>query len=249
MSARVLAVTGTNTDVGKTIAAAALIAREQSSEQRVVYVKPAQTGLREGEPGGDADVVARLTRVPTHEFVRLPHPLAPAAAARVVGVRLPGVAEHAERVVELARGDVDVVVLEGAGGLLVQVDSDGGTLADLVRHVQAAGVDVEVVVVADPALGTLNLCALTQEALDSRGLACAGYVFGAWPTTPSLVEEQNALDVPAVTGRRLLGRVPAGAGRLDPATFAAAAPTWFADPGLSELGHPTCGDTREADHE
>ncbi|WP_312719204.1 dethiobiotin synthase [Mobilicoccus sp.] len=231
MTARVLLIAGTNTDIGKTVAAAAIVAVARAEGARVVYVKPAQTGLRPDEPGSDADEIRRLAgEVETHEFVRLPDPLAPAAAARVAGVDVPTVAEHAAAVVEIARrDDVDLLVVEGAGGLLVYLDAAGGTQADLGRAILDAGIRAAFVVVADPALGTLNLCALTQEALDSRGLPCEGYVLGTWPPGDEvpLVLEQNVRDLPEVTGRPLLGRLPAGAGRLETTDFVARAPAWF----------------------
>lgn len=234
MTARVLCIAGTNTDIGKTVAAAAIVVAARAAGRRVVYVKPAQTGLRPDEHGSDADEIRRLAgEVETHEFVRLPDPLAPAAAARVAGVAIPTVAEHAAHLARLARrGDVDLVVAEGAGGLLVHLDTEGGTQADLARALLDDGIDCGFVVVADPVLGTLNLCALTQEALDHRGLPCDGYVFGTWPAGEQvpLVLEQNVLDLPRITGRPLLGRIPAGAGRLGAATFAAAAPTWLTLP-------------------
>ncbi|WP_168582523.1 ATP-dependent dethiobiotin synthetase BioD [Gephyromycinifex aptenodytis] len=241
VEAQIVLVAGTNTDIGKTVAAAALVA---IARQRLAlaYVKPAQTGLQPDQTGSDADEVRRLVGpVETHEFLRLPDPLAPAAAARVAGVSIPDVAEHARDVAQLARrGDLDLLIVEGAGGLLVRLDESGGTQADLAAALIEQGLKVTFVVVADPVLGTLNLCALTQEALDARGLPCAGYVFGSWPQDPPLVCEQNVIDLPQVTGKPLLGRIPAGAGQLRREEFVAAAPSWLTDPfhSRSEPGSP-----------
>lgn len=264
MTARVLCIAGTNTDIGKTIASAAIVASARAAGARVVYVKPAQTGLQPGEDGSDTDEVKRLVgavagqvdtgeravdagaaELETHEFVRLPDPLAPAAAARVAGASIPTVADHAGQVAALARrGDIDLLVVEGAGGLLVQLDTEGGTQADLMRALIDDGLEASVVVVADPALGTLNLCALTQEALDARGLPCDGYVFGTWPVDGEdapLVLTQNVLDLPAVTGRPLLGRIPRGAGRLEPEEFVRRAGDWVTLPGLMPPRGPRAG--------
>ncbi|WP_040159185.1 dethiobiotin synthase [Mobilicoccus massiliensis] len=226
---RVLCVAGTNTDIGKTVAAAAVVASARAAGLRVAYVKPAQTGLSPEETGSDADEIRRLTgEVDVYEFVRLPDPLAPATAARVAGTQVPAVAEHARRIVDLAsRDDLDLLVVEGAGGLLVRLDADGGTQADLARELVGHGLNVSFVVVADPALGTLNLCALTQEALDARDLRCEGYVFGSWPAGDiPLALTHNLVDLPHVTGRPLLGRIPAGAGRLAQREFVEQAPGW-----------------------
>jgi dethiobiotin synthetase len=114
------------------------------------------------------------------------------------------------------------VLIEGAGGLLVRLGADGSTLADVARLL-----DAPVLVVARAGLGTLNHTALTVEALDARGIACPGIVIGAWPADPGLAERRNLEDLPRYAGRPLLGRVPENASRLDPADFAAAAPTWI----------------------
>ena len=81
--------------------------------------------------------------------MRLPDPLAPDAAARRVGVTLPTVAEHADTIAALAaRADLDLVLVEGAGGLLVRMDGQGGTIADLGAELTARGVRAGYVVVA-----------------------------------------------------------------------------------------------------
>lgn len=195
----VLVVTGTDTGVGKTIVAAALAIGR-------TYVKVAQTG---GED--DAAVVARLSGAEVHTLARFEAPLAPASA---------GVGITADEVVAaLPAGDL---VIEGAGGLLVRLGADGSTLADV-----AARLGAPVVVVARAGLGTLNHTALTCEALAARGLECPGVVIGSWPDEPGLADRANLEDLPRYASRPLLGRVPEGAGRLDPADFRARAPTWI----------------------
>lgn len=110
----------------------------------------------------------------------------------------------------------DLVLVEGAGGLLVRfVDDPPGTLADV-----AAKLAAPVLVVAAAGLGTLNHTALTVEALTARGLTCAGVVIGAWPAAPDLAARCNLADLPDVTGVPLLGMLPDGAGALPPGEFA-----------------------------
>jgi dethiobiotin synthetase len=209
---RFVAVAGTDTGVGKTVLTAALATHARASGARVAVVKPVQTGAGPGEPG-DLDEVRRLSGVEDlHELARLREPLAPATAARRAGVALPTVGEIADRVRALS--DRDVVLVEGAGGLLVELDDGGGTLADL-----AAGLGAPVVVVARPGLGTLNATALTCEALRHRGLHCLGVVIGSWPAEPDLAAECNVDDLPGYAGVPLLGRVPEGAGELGPEEF------------------------------
>ena len=225
---RFVVVTGTSTEVGKTVVTAALAAVASSAGSRVLVVKPVQTGVASAEPG-DADEVARLTGVDTVPFTTLDEPLAPDTAARRAGVAIPAVAQHAAHVREVAAA-YDVVLVEGAGGLLVRLDTDGGTLLDLAADLADApdGPDpVEVVVVCAAGLGTLNHTELAVGALRARGLEPAGLVIGSWPDSPGLAESCNADDLPRVTGTPLLGRVPAGAGELGREAFVAAAGGWL----------------------
>ncbi|MFA1540864.1 dethiobiotin synthase [Actinomadura monticuli] len=213
----VLVITGTGTGVGKTVVTAALAAVAAARGASVAAVKPGQTGARGGEPG-DLDEVRRLAGLDdVHEFARFPDPLSPAAAARAAGlppVRLPDVAE---RVRDLAAGH-RLVLVEGAGGLLVRYDDEGTTIADLARWLGAA-----VVVVTTPGLGTLNHTALTLEAMAHRGVQLAGVVIGAWPDDPDLAMRSNIRDLETIAARPLAGVLPAGAGALDPAEFLLAA--------------------------
>ena len=227
MPGRVVVVTGTTTGVGKTVATAALALRAAASGT-VTVVKPVQTGIGPAHPDevADADEVHRLTGCAVQEFTCLEDPLAPDTAARLRGVRLPPVAEYADRVRVLAEFH-DTVVVEGAGGLLVRLDTDGGTLLDLAAEL-AETLVVEVVVVAAAGLGTLNHAELTVGALRDRGLEPAGLVIGSWPTDPRLAERCNANNLPRVTGTPVIATIPAGSGSLSREEFVAASPGWFA---------------------
>lgn len=224
MTGRVVVVTGTSTGVGKTVTTAALASRAAAAGDKVVVVKPVQTGAADDEPG-DAEVVHRLSGCAAQELTALDEPLAPETAARRAGVRLPPVAEHADRVRVLAEFH-DLVVVEGAGGLLVRLDNDGGTLLDLAVEL-ASALPVDVVVVVGAGLGTLNHAELTVGALRGRGLEPAGLVIGSWPEHPGLAETCNLDDLPRVTGLPLLGVIPTGSGGLSSEDFQARAQGWF----------------------
>ena len=227
--APIIIVTGTGTAIGKTVTTAAIVVGLRVQGLRVVVAKPTQTGLLPGEPGDMHDVCRLAGDVETHEFVRLPDPLAPDAAGRLAGVALPTVADHAAKLAGIARrDDVDLVLVEGAGGLLVRMDAGGATIADLGSELTALGAKVGYVVVAAAGLGTLNHSALTAEALRTRGLDCLGFVIGSWPQDPDLAMRSNLDDLGSVTGAQLLGRIPAGAGQWDPVAFQANAAGWIA---------------------
>ncbi|ACY99232.1 dethiobiotin synthase [Thermomonospora curvata DSM 43183] len=210
-------VTGTCTGVGKTIVTAALATVARARGASVAVVKPGQTGVGPDEPG-DLDVVRRLAGVEDlHEFARFPDPLSPAAAARRAGVPPLRLSDVAERIGELAETR-RLVLVEGAGGLLVRYDDDGTTFADLARWLHAA-----MVVVTRPDLGTLNHTALTLEAMAHRGVQLAGVVIGQWPREPDLAMRSNITDLETISARPLAGVLPEAAGRLDPAEFLLAA--------------------------
>ena len=212
-----LVVTGTGTGVGKTVVTAAVTVLGLSRGARVAVVKPGQTGVADDEPGDLADV-ARLTGADDlHELVRYPDPLSPAAAARHSGRDPLDLASCADLLLRLDATH-DLVLVEGAGGLLVRFDDDGLTLADVARTVRAP-----VLVVAAAGLGSLNATALTLEAMAHRGLELSGVVVGAWPRDPGLAERSNVRDLETLAARPLLGAVEEGAGGLDRPSFLLAA--------------------------
>ncbi|WP_328773132.1 dethiobiotin synthase [Streptomyces sp. NBC_00286] len=220
----VLVITGTGTEVGKTVTTAAVAAAAVAAGRSVAVLKPAQTGVRP-DARGDADEVARLAGpVTTLELARYPEPLAPATAARRAGLAPVRASEVAEAAGKLA-AEHEVVLVEGAGGLLVRFDDAGGTLADAARLL-----DASVLVVASAGLGTLNTTELTARELRVRQLDLLGVVVGSWPSEPDLASRCNLTDLPLVAGAPLLGAVPEGVGRLRPADFRAAAPSWLGRP-------------------
>ncbi|MFF8475911.1 dethiobiotin synthase [Streptomyces sp. NPDC015414] len=217
----VLVITGTGTEVGKTVTTAAVAATALAAGRSVAVLKAAQTGVRPDERG-DADEVARLAGpVTAGELARFPEPLAPGTAARRAGMAPVHPHEVAEAAAKLAT-EHDLVLVEGAGGLLVRFDAAGGTLADAARLLNAP-----VLVVVSAGLGTLNTTELTARELRARELDFAGVVIGSWPDEPDLACRCNVADLPEVAGAPLLGALPAGAGALPPAAFRAAAPGWL----------------------
>ncbi|MFD9124343.1 dethiobiotin synthase [Kitasatospora sp. NPDC059571] len=207
----VVFVTGTGTEVGKTAVTAAVAALAAGT---VAVLKPGQTGVAPGEPG-DAAEVLRLAARPGHpvtvrELARYPEPLAPDTAARRSGLPPVRPEDVAEEVAALAAGH-ELVLVEGAGGLLVRYDEQGRTFADLALATAALVPGVEVLLVASAGLGTLNTTALTAEALRARGLPLRGVVVGSWPSGADLASCCNLADLPLVADAPLLGALPANA--------------------------------------
>ncbi|HNM83677.1 MAG TPA: dethiobiotin synthase [Mycobacterium sp.] len=217
-----LFVTGTDTGVGKTVATAALACHARLSGLDVAVCKPAQTGTADGDD--DLAEIGRLAGL-TQLFrgARYPQPLGPVAAAEQAGMPLL-TADELRNVIRTADAPGRLTLVEGAGGLLVELGAGGVTLRDL-----AAELSAPVLVVVAPGLGTLNHTALTLEALAAKGLSCAGLIIGSWPSTPGLAEASNRGALARLAPVR--AALPAGAGSLDAEAFAAVArdafdPVW-----------------------
>jgi dethiobiotin synthetase len=188
---RGLFVTGTDTDVGKTVFAAAL-----AGALGATYWKPVQAGL---DDGSDRERVARLSGLPEEKLLpeayRLLTPCSPHRAAEIDGVMIDPA--------HLALPQVDgPLVVEGAGGALVPL---GGELlyADMFARWNAP-----TVVVARTQLGTINHSLLTIEALRARNVPILGIAF-----IGDAVEDSEAT-ICRIGKVRRLGRLP----RLDPLT-------------------------------
>lgn len=218
-------VTGTGTGVGKTVTTAALACCALRAGQRVAVVKPAQTGVRPGEPGDLAEVHRLTGLADLHEYVRYPEPLAPATAARRLGEPGPSLDALAARIAELA--DRDLVIVEGAGGALVRFNGRGEGLCELVAAVRGPGIGVRVVLVTGAALGVLHDAAATAAALAARSLAPDALVVGDWPIEPGLAERCNLADLPSYAGAPLRGVLPHGVGVLKAPDFAERAAGWL----------------------
>ncbi|MFF5790926.1 dethiobiotin synthase [Paeniglutamicibacter sp. NPDC012692] len=215
-------VTGTDTDVGKTVVTAALAAAALRRGDRVAVYKPTQTGVLPGQDG-DAQNTARWLggpdRLSVVEGIRLLEPMAPVDAALEEGGEaaadsLPTMADHVRRIRALAQGH-DSVIVEGAGGLLVSLTRAGETVADL-----GAALDAHLVVVTRPDLGTLNHTALTLEAAVTRGFERGTLVLGSYPDAPSVLHVRNRGNLGALAAGRGWGWVdglPAGLGATGPA--------------------------------
>ena len=207
----VLVITGTGTGVGKTVATAALACHARVAERDVAVCKPVQTGTADGDD--DLAEVARLSGVTELVGVaRYPEPLAPAAAAERAGLPLPS----ADELLASIRG-VDrpgrLTLVEGAGGLLVELAAGGVTLRDLAEELAAP-----VLVVVEPGLGTLNHTSLTLEGIGAKGLSCAGLVIGAWPAQPGAAEKSNRDALARLAPVR--AALPAGVAAVSPKDFA-----------------------------
>ena len=213
-------VTGTDTGVGKSVLAAAIVARLRLSGTPVRALKPVITGLDQpagGDWPADDELLARAAGCDPAAvtFERFGPPVSPHLAAERAGRSL-SVPALGERVRAAARPG-EVLVVEGVGGLLVPL-GEASDVRDL-----AAELGLALVVAARPGLGTINHTLLTLECARRAGLTVAGVVLTPWPPSPDLIERSNRETI-ALRGRvdvATLGPVA----RPEPELLAAAAAT------------------------
>jgi dethiobiotin synthetase len=164
---RGLFVTGTDTNVGKTVVCAALMHRYRG-HYPLRYWKPVQTGLEEAD---DTATVRRLGDCTDVEIldqgVRLKRPLSPHIAAELEGETI-----ELARVCKIATGKYSEFhwIVEGAGGVLVPLN-DKALMINLIKILE-----IPVVVVARTDLGTINHTLLTIESLKQREVPIVGLV-------------------------------------------------------------------------
>jgi dethiobiotin synthase len=162
---RGLFVTGTDTNVGKTVVSAALMHR-YGHEIRLRYWKPIQTGIEQDDDTAEVQRLSGCGRDDVLETgIGLRRPLSPHLAARLSGVTIDVAA-----LVEVANQSDRPLIVEGAGGALVPIN-DHDLMADLML-----GLGLPAVVVARSSLGTINHTLLTLEALRRRSIEIAGVV-------------------------------------------------------------------------
>jgi dethiobiotin synthetase len=196
-------VTGTGTEVGKSVVAAALARTLASQGKRVAVFKPAVTGL-DGSGEADHELLRRAAGSPQSDDEIAPYrygpPMSPHLAAERAGEEIDPARLLAGA--RAAASGADVLVCEGVGGLLVPL-----TAGYLVRDF-AVGLGLPLVIAASPGLGTINHTLLTIEAARAAGLELAAAVLTPWPETPSPVEESNRRTIAALGGVEVEGLPP-----------------------------------------
>lgn len=217
-----LLVTGTDTEIGKTIVSAGLVAWLRGQGVNAAGWKPVESGASDSgaQDASLLHAVSGGTEADELPVVYLlPEPLAPVVAARRHNVALvPAVLDVS---FGAASAGCDVLVVEGVGGALVEV-AEGLMVADLPQRW-----DVPVVVVAANRLGVLSHTLLTVEALQTRGATVLGVVLNTvHGGEPTLAEATNPAELRRLLPRRvpLLGHVPfiEGESRRDAGALAAA---------------------------
>jgi dethiobiotin synthetase len=224
-------VTGTNTEIGKTVVAAVLARTLADDGRSVAVFKPALTGMDEFPDYDEAKAIAAVAAddqpsivdLPDHAVLRAaagssqtddeiaPYrfdpPMSPHLAAGLAGVEI-----DPDRVMAAARAaatGVESIVCEGAGGLLVPL-APSWTMRSC-----AVELGYPLVVVAPPGLGTINHTLLTVESARSVGLKVAAIVLNPWPAEPTAIEADNRETIAALSSVPVLTLPQLDLGRPD----------------------------------
>jgi dethiobiotin synthetase len=186
-----LGITGTDTGVGKTTVACAMLAMLGERGIRTAAMKPVETGVAEGDLRSDALRLRSLATVvhPMHNIrpYRFDPPLAPMVAAELAGK--PIVDGELDRAFHRLQSSAEVTIVEGAGGALVPL-SESVSMADLFRRWA-----LDVIIVAVNRLGVLNHVLLTERALRAAGCPVVGIVL----VESERADEASALNAPTLS--------------------------------------------------
>ncbi len=201
-------VTGTDTEVGKTVVAAGLARFLRRQGLDVGVMKPVASGAVESAAGGrvSSDVVALVKAACCSDPVEWVNPycfdapVAPALAAELEGVSVD--LERIDDCYERICTRHDLTVVEGAGGALTPVFGKL-SVADLAQRLR-----IPALIVSRAGLGAINHTVMTFECLRSRGVECLGFFLNRFPPTPDLAERTNADRIAAITGALHLGSIP-----------------------------------------
>ena len=199
-------VTGTDTEIGKTLVASALVHMQALRGWRVAAMKPVAAGA-EWQDGRlcneDADALAACVSVPLPQEITTPYlfktPAAPHIAASLEGKVIDRT--HLIECFQLVRAQTDAVVVEGVGGFRVPLNDNFDT-ADMAKDL-----GLPVVLVVGLRLGCISQALLTAEAIAARGLSLMGWV--ANTVDPHMLYPQENIDAIAQRiNAPLLGCIP-----------------------------------------
>jgi dethiobiotin synthetase len=198
-------ITGTDTGVGKTLVTAALARHFSAKGLQVGVMKPVETGVEDPAGlGADASLLRWAAGAPDADELISPYrfrpPLAPSQAAEIAGERV-----DIDRIIKTAqrlRQDKDILLIEGAGGLMVPIRG-GYLMADLARQL-----NIPLLTVTHPRLGTLNHTLLTTFAARAMEFELCGFIINRMPEQPGDAEREAPHLLAALASADLLGVLP-----------------------------------------
>jgi dethiobiotin synthetase len=191
-------VTGTGTEVGKTVVAAALARTLATEGHEVAVFKPVVTGLDERDEA-DHQLLRRAAGSSQSDEEIAPYRYGPPASPHLAAAMASEAIEPVRllKAARAAAAGADALVCEGVGGLLVpladRVNPPMGDKLDQPYLVRDLALDLgyPLVIAASPGLGTINYTLLTIESARAAGLEVAAVVLTPWPGEPTAIERSN----------------------------------------------------------
>lgn len=196
-------ITGTDTEVGKTVVTATVASCIKSSGKKVAAMKPIQTGTDVQEILD----IEFIYRVLGEDYIiddvcpyRFANPLSPKLASEISGdeINIKNILSSFRVLYE----KYEHVIVEGAGGIMAPIKSDY-FISDLISDL-----DIPVIIVARPDLGTINHTLLTVEYAKNKGLKLLGVIINKYPYKPGYAELTNPNEISVISGIPILGIIP-----------------------------------------
>ena len=200
-------ITGTDTEIGKTVVAGGLALAFAARGIDVGVMKPAVTGCRTRRGkriSEDVDFLVKASGASDDPELVCPYmlrdPLAPEVAAEREGVRID--TRKITRAYKRLTDSHEALIVEGAGGLFVPIKRNFLMIDMIVR------LAVPIIIVARPGLGTINHTLLSCEAARARGIAIAGVIINNYPKKVTIAERTNPDVIQRYARAPLLGVTP-----------------------------------------
>lgn len=199
-------ITGTDTEVGKTIITTCLTYALRESGMDVIPYKPVQSGAE--QKNGlwvSPDVTCYQSVLPEEEKQLYSYLLKPSFSPHLAA-QIDGISIDPQKIVEDFRSlknKHEQILVEGAGGLAVPIVDEHYCTTDLIKHL-----NLPLIIVARPALGTINHTVLTVKYAESLGLPVAGIILNGYHDQPTLGEQDNPGMIEKMTGVKVIGKVP-----------------------------------------
>ncbi len=195
-------ITGTNTDIGKTVVTAGIALASLRNSQKTIVMKPVQTGTDDYPT--DIQTIETLIEEKISNELSIPYafkmPASPHLAAKKENKSI-DVSKILDSYNELQKMDIDTLLVEGAGGLLVPITEDY-LMIDLIKDM-----DISVILVTTTLLGTINHTLLSIEAMKSRGIDIAGIIINKTSQNPSEIELDNIRIIKKLSKVKILAEI------------------------------------------
>ncbi len=179
-------ITGTNTDIGKTVVTAGLALASLRNSQKTIVMKPVQTGTDDYPT--DIQTIETIIEEKISNELSIPYafkmPASPHLASQKENKTI-DISKILDSYNELQKMDIDTLLIEGAGGLLVPITEDY-LMIDLIKDM-----DIPVILVTTTMLGTINHTLLSIEAMKAKGINIAGIIINKISHNPSEIEKDN----------------------------------------------------------